>query len=136
MRGRTWLGRELLTWLLWRSESTNAVTSYNDADLSVLFVNRITLRGLHGELTELLGEGNPGALLRGGAARTRPRAPRPLGPAAADRGRAHLGGGARRRAPRSARGEAAGVADAKRKTTACWRGSTSPISSRRWWTPS
>ncbi len=57
MRGTTWLGRELLTWLLWRSESTDAVTRFNDAELSILFVNRISLRGLHGELTELSAKG-------------------------------------------------------------------------------
>jgi hypothetical protein len=26
LRGRTWLGRECLTWLLWKSESTEPVT--------------------------------------------------------------------------------------------------------------
>ena len=30
LRGRTWLGRECLTWLLWKSESTDAVLHVDD----------------------------------------------------------------------------------------------------------
>jgi hypothetical protein len=57
LRGGTWLGRELLTWLLWRSERAEALTRYQDAGLEVLFVGRIVLRGLHGEVTELSARG-------------------------------------------------------------------------------
>ncbi len=57
MRGGTWLGRELLTWLLWRSERTEPVTPFGDGELEVLFVGRLILRGLHGEVTELAAKG-------------------------------------------------------------------------------
>ncbi len=57
MRGGTWLGRELLTWLLWRSERTEPLTQFRDGGLEVLFVGRLILRGLHGEVTELAAKG-------------------------------------------------------------------------------
>jgi hypothetical protein len=57
LRGRTYLGRELLTWLLWRSESTQAVTEVEGAGLEVLFTGRITLRGLAGDVTEVVARG-------------------------------------------------------------------------------
>jgi hypothetical protein len=56
LRGRTWLGRELLTWLLWRSESGDPIADA-DGPLVVLFTGRITLRGLAGEVTELTARG-------------------------------------------------------------------------------
>jgi hypothetical protein len=57
MRGRTWLGRELLTWLLWRSESGDPLVQVEGAALVVLFTGRITLRGLAGDVTELTARG-------------------------------------------------------------------------------
>ncbi len=57
LRGRTWLGRELLTWLLWRSESGDPLVEVEGAGLVVLFTGRITLRGIAGEVTELAARG-------------------------------------------------------------------------------
>jgi hypothetical protein len=57
LRGRTWLGRELLTWLLWRSESGDPLVEVEGTRLVVLFTGRITLRGLAGEVTELSARG-------------------------------------------------------------------------------
>lgn len=57
LRGRTWLGRELLTWLLWRSESGDPLAEVEGAGLVVLFTGRITLRGIAGEVTELTARG-------------------------------------------------------------------------------
>ena len=57
LRGRTWLGRELLTWLLWRSESGDALAEVEGAGLAVLFTGRITLRGIAGDVTELTARG-------------------------------------------------------------------------------
>jgi recombination associated protein RdgC len=57
LRGRTWLGRELLTWLLWRSESGDPLVEVEGAGLAVLFTGRITLRGLAGDVTELTARG-------------------------------------------------------------------------------
>jgi hypothetical protein len=52
-RGKTYLGRELLTWLLWKSESTEPVLSFEGESVEVVFQDRLTLRGAHGEVTEL-----------------------------------------------------------------------------------
>jgi hypothetical protein len=57
LRGRTWLGRELLTWLLWRSESGDPLVEVEGAGLVVLVTGRITLRGVAGEVTELAARG-------------------------------------------------------------------------------
>ena len=57
LRGGTWLGRELLTWLLWRSERAEPLTQFSGAGVEVLFVGRVVLRGLHGEVTELSAKG-------------------------------------------------------------------------------
>ncbi|MFY3744560.1 hypothetical protein ACOQFB_11660 [Anaeromyxobacter sp. Red801] len=57
VRGRTWLGRELLTWLLWRSESGEPVTELDGTPVVVLFVGRVTLRGVVGDVTELAARG-------------------------------------------------------------------------------
>jgi hypothetical protein len=57
LRGRTWLGRELLTWLLWRSESTGALATFDGEGVEVLFVGPMTLRGAGGEVTELVARG-------------------------------------------------------------------------------
>ncbi|WP_242342212.1 hypothetical protein [Anaeromyxobacter terrae] len=57
LRGRTYLGRELLTWLLWRSESTEPVIELDGAGVTVVFVGRLTLRGIAGDVTELVARG-------------------------------------------------------------------------------
>ena len=57
LRGRTWLGRELLTWLLWRSEAGDPLAEVEGAGLVVLFTGRITLRGIAGDVTELTARG-------------------------------------------------------------------------------
>ncbi len=57
MRGRTWLGREFLTWLLWRSESTEPVGEHDGENITALFVGRVVLRGLHGDVVELMAKG-------------------------------------------------------------------------------
>jgi len=57
LRGRTWLGREFLTWLLWRSESGDPVVVMDKAGVEALFVGRVVLRGLHGDVVELSAKG-------------------------------------------------------------------------------
>src|SRR5512138_802352 len=57
LRGRTWLGRELLTWLLWRSESGDPLGEVDGAGLVVLFTGRVLLRGLAGDVTEVAARG-------------------------------------------------------------------------------
>ena len=53
LRGRTWLGRECLTWLLWKSESTEALLTLEKAPVNVVFNGKITLRAASGDITEL-----------------------------------------------------------------------------------
>ena len=53
LRGRTWLGRECLTWLLWKSESTEALLNLEKAPVNVVFNGKITLRAASGDITEL-----------------------------------------------------------------------------------
>lgn len=57
LRGKTYLGREFLTWLLWRSESGDALLDFEGQALVVLFTGRVILRGIHGEVTELAAKG-------------------------------------------------------------------------------
>ncbi|MBX5484200.1 MAG: hypothetical protein IRZ16_20430 [Myxococcaceae bacterium] len=57
LRGRTWIGREFLTWLLWRSEEGEPLVKMEEGGLVVLFTGRIVLRGIHGEVTELSARG-------------------------------------------------------------------------------
>lgn len=57
LRGRTWLGRELLTWLLWRSEAGEPLAEVDGEGLVVLFTGKVTLRGVAGEVTELSARG-------------------------------------------------------------------------------
>jgi hypothetical protein len=52
LRGRTWLGRECLTWLLWKSESTEPVVAVKGIPLTVVFNGKLTLRAGAGEVTE------------------------------------------------------------------------------------
>jgi hypothetical protein len=53
LRGRTYLGRELLTWLLWCSESGEAVTDFEGQPVTVLYTSRLVLKGIHEDVTEL-----------------------------------------------------------------------------------
>ncbi|MEW5742504.1 MAG: hypothetical protein AB1938_26540 [Myxococcota bacterium] len=53
LRGRTWLGRECLTWLLWKSESTEPITRVDGLPLSAIFHGRLVLRAGAGDVTEL-----------------------------------------------------------------------------------
>lgn len=57
LRGRTWLGRECLTWLLWRSESTEALMELDGREVTVVFNGRLTLRAGQGDVTELTVKG-------------------------------------------------------------------------------
>lgn len=57
LRGRTWLGREGLTWLLWKSESTEPITQVDGRPLSCVFHGRLTLRAGGGDVTELAVKG-------------------------------------------------------------------------------
>ncbi len=53
LEGKTWLGREFLTWLLWRSESSEPLMAFNGEPVHVLFGGKLTLRGIAGEVIEL-----------------------------------------------------------------------------------
>jgi hypothetical protein len=57
LRGRTWLGRELLTWLLWKSESGDPLVEVGGAGVVVLFTGRVLLRGIAGDVTEVAARG-------------------------------------------------------------------------------
>ena len=52
LRGKAWLGRELLTWLLFRSESAEPLLTFEQQELSVLLADRLVLRGIAGEVLE------------------------------------------------------------------------------------
>jgi hypothetical protein len=52
LRGKAWLGRELLTWLLWRSESSEPLLKLEKQPVTVLFEGRLVLRGIAGEVVE------------------------------------------------------------------------------------
>jgi hypothetical protein len=53
LRGRTWLGRECLTWLLWKSESTEALLTIEKMPVHVVFNGKLTLRAASGDVTEV-----------------------------------------------------------------------------------
>lgn len=57
LRGKAYLGRELLTWLLWKSESGEPVAERDGSPITVLFVGKTVLRGIAGEVTELTARG-------------------------------------------------------------------------------
>ena len=57
LRGRTWLGREFLTWLLWRSEDGDTLVEHDGEPVTAVFNTRVVLRGLHGEVVELMAKG-------------------------------------------------------------------------------
>lgn len=58
LRGRTYLGRELLTWLLWRSEAAEPLVQVEGQPLSVQFNGRLMLRGVVGDVTEMMVRGS------------------------------------------------------------------------------
>ena len=58
LRGKTYLGREFLTWLLWRSEAGEPLAQFEKAGLTVLFVGRVVLKGVSGDVTELSAKGS------------------------------------------------------------------------------
>lgn len=53
LRGGTFLGRELLTWLLFRSESGEPLLQLENEPVTVLFTGRLALKGVAGEVTEV-----------------------------------------------------------------------------------
>lgn len=53
LRGRTYLGRELLTWLLWRSEEGEPIAQFGEVGVGVLFTGKLVLRGITGDVTEM-----------------------------------------------------------------------------------
>ena len=57
LRGRTYLGREMLTWLLWRSESGEPILELDGEPLTLLFTRRVVLKGVHQDVTELSASG-------------------------------------------------------------------------------
>lgn len=57
LRGGTWLGREFLTWLLFRSESGDPLASVGEGGVVPMFNGRVVLRGVHGEVVELAAKG-------------------------------------------------------------------------------
>jgi hypothetical protein len=57
LRGKAWLGRELLTWLLFRSEAAEPILSFDGAAVSVLLCDRLVLRGIEGEIVETMVRG-------------------------------------------------------------------------------
>ncbi len=62
LRGRTWLGREFLTWLLWRSEAGEPLVELDGEGVVVLFTGKVLLRGLAGDVTELAAKGEISSL--------------------------------------------------------------------------
>lgn len=57
LRGRAYLGREFLTWMLWRSESGDALVDFEGSGLVVLYTGRVILRGINGDVTEMAARG-------------------------------------------------------------------------------
>jgi hypothetical protein len=57
LRGKAYLGREFLTWLLWRSEAGEPLVEFEKAGVTVLFLGRVVLKGVSGDVTELAARG-------------------------------------------------------------------------------
>jgi len=57
LRGKAYLGREFLTWLLFKSESSDPVTVFEGAGIHVVFADRLVLRGVAHEVVELSARG-------------------------------------------------------------------------------
>lgn len=58
LRGKAYLGREFLTWLLWRSESAEPLLEYEGLPLKVILAKRLVLRGVAGEVVETIMKGD------------------------------------------------------------------------------
>lgn len=52
LRGKAYLGREFLTWLLWRSESTEPIVDVGGQPLTLVLADRLVLRGIAGDVVE------------------------------------------------------------------------------------
>ncbi|HEY3450796.1 MAG TPA: hypothetical protein VGK67_30850 [Myxococcales bacterium] len=57
LKGKAYLGREFLTWLLWKSEAGDPLATVGKDPVVVLFTGRLTLRGIAGEITEMSARG-------------------------------------------------------------------------------
>lgn len=57
LRGKAYLGREFLTWLLWSSESGEPLIVIDGEPVVVLMTDRLLLKGLTGEIIELSARG-------------------------------------------------------------------------------
>ncbi len=57
-RNRAYLGREFLTWLLYRSNSGDPISRFEDHNIVVVVVGKVVLQGLAGEATELAVKGH------------------------------------------------------------------------------
>lgn len=57
LRNRTYLGREMLSWLLWRSESGDPMLEVDEVPVTVLFTGRVVLKGIHDDVIELCARG-------------------------------------------------------------------------------
>lgn len=60
-KNRAYLGREFLTWLLWRSASGDPIANVDGESVTTLLVGDVVLRGLAGEATELAVKGHTSA---------------------------------------------------------------------------
>ncbi len=56
-RGRAWLGREALCWILMKSESSEALCKVDGLSLTAVFTGKILLRAGSGEVTEVSAKG-------------------------------------------------------------------------------
>jgi hypothetical protein len=57
IRNRAWLGREFLTWLLWRSEAGEPLVELEGTGVTVLFISKLLLRGVQGDVVEVAARG-------------------------------------------------------------------------------
>src|SRR3954471_9515319 len=58
LRGKAYLGREFLTWLLWRSESAEPLLEFDGLPLTVILTKRLVLRGIAGDVVETIMKGD------------------------------------------------------------------------------
>ena len=61
---KTWLGREFLTWLLWKSESGDPIITFNNIPVHVLYSGQFTLKGVTGDVMEMTVKGAEAAYSR------------------------------------------------------------------------
>lgn len=57
LRGKSYLGREFLTWLLYSSESGEPLFTHEKEPLTLILSDKIVLRGIAGEIVELTARG-------------------------------------------------------------------------------